>query len=204
MATWSGLNYASYRTALAVQEHAAEVAARPIPTHEVDVPADVQVRSATARELDVRLVPWDTPIETVQGREMFARGAFDDVVPDDVYLMGLEHEAHMGLGQDGSPKLVRKPVGRGTAVDPGVPSMTFRVARTASGDELLGLAADRIVRGVSVEFSEVPGGTVTGNVGGRRVRTHNRVRLSGVSLTHRPAYGDGATVLAVRSARRTS
>jgi hypothetical protein len=115
--------------------------------------------------------------------------------------MGLEHEAHIGLGQDGQPKLVRRPVGRGIEMrDDGVgPVLTARVAKTAAGDELLALASEGIVRGVSSEFIQMPGGTQVHTVGGRRTRTHHRVGLPGVSLTYRPAYGELAAVLAVRS-----
>jgi hypothetical protein len=76
---------------------------------------------------------------------------------------------------------------------------TFRVAKTARGDEVLALADDGIASGVSVEFREVPGGTVTETRSGRRTKVHNRVHLTGASTTYRPAYQD-AVVLAVRSA----
>jgi phage head maturation protease len=163
--------------------------------------SDIQVRSIAKREIDVRLLPWDTTIETLQGPEMFVRGAFAGVPNDGLLLMGLEHEASMGIGQDGRPVLTRRPHGRSSRVwegDDG-PYATFRVARTQSGDEMLALAEDRVVRGVSVEFSEVPGGTSVVNRNGRRVRVHNRVRPSGASMTYRPAYGEQAAVLAVRS-----
>jgi len=115
--------------------------------------------------------------------------------------MGLEHEAHMGLGQDGRPVLTRRPVGRSMKVweDDSGPHVTFKVARTQAGDDIMALAEDRIVRGVSVEFTEVPGGTSIERRGGRRVRVHNRVALSGASMTYRPAYGEQAAVLATRS-----
>jgi hypothetical protein len=162
---------------------------------------DVQVRSVAKREIEVRLLPWDTTIETSQGPEQFARGATEGTPPDGVLLMGLEHEAHIGLGQNGQPKLTRRPAGRSTSVweaDDG-PHVAFRVARTQAGDEILALAEDRIVRGVSVEFSEVPGGTSVINRNGRRVRVHKRVALTGASMTYRPAYGEQAAVVAVRS-----
>src|SRR6185503_9510474 len=79
-------------------------------------PADVEVRSASAREIDVRLLPWNTTIETRQGAEEFARGATLGTPDDGVLLMGLEHEAHMGLGQDGRPVLTRRPAGRSMKV----------------------------------------------------------------------------------------
>jgi HK97 family phage major capsid protein len=168
------------------------------------IPADVgdiQVRSASKREIEVRLLPWDTTIETSQGPEQFARGATEGTAPDGVLLMGLDHEAHIGLGQNGQPKLTRRPAGRSTAVweaDDG-PHVAFRVARTQAGDEILALAEDRIYRGVSIEFSEVPGGTSVINRNGRRVRVHKRVALTGASMSYRPAYGEQAAILAVRS-----
>jgi len=165
------------------------------------VPADIEVRDAAKREIDMRLLPWDTTIETVQGPEEFKRGAFDGIDPSKVMLMGPSHEARLGIGQDGQPAMVRVPVGRATAISQPHDGAhaTFRVARTASGDESLGLAADGIVTGVSIEFREVPGGTKTVTRNGRRVRVHEKVQLTGASLTHIPAYGDQAAVLAVRS-----
>jgi len=164
-------------------------------------PGDIEVRSAAKREIDMRLLPWNVQVETSQGPEMFARGATAGTPDDGVLLMGLEHEAHMGLGQNGQPVLTRRPAGRSIRVweDDSGPHATFRVARTPTGDEILALAEDRIVRGVSVEFREVPGGTSIAMRGGRRVRVHNRVALTGASMTYRPTYGEQAAVLAVRS-----
>lgn len=171
------------------------------PILSVEFDAEIQVRSATKREIEVRLLPWDVTVETMQGPEEFARGSFANVAADQLYLMGLEHAAGIGLGQDGRPVVVRNPAGRSKAVweaDDG-PHATFGVARTQAGDEILALAEDRIIRGVSIEFREVAGGTEIVNRNGRRVRRHTRVAPSGASLTYRPAYGDGSTVLAVRS-----
>ena len=168
--------------------------------HTVEVNGPVEVRSAVKRELDMRLVPWDFAIDTIQGREQFARGAFEGIDPSSVYLFGSEHEAHMALGQDGKPTLGRRPTGKAISLfereDGGYG--TFRVAKTAAGDEQLALAADGIVAGASIEFAEVPGGSLTQTVNGRRTRIHNRVRLSGVTTTYRPAYAQ-AGVVAVRA-----
>jgi hypothetical protein len=167
-------------------------------------PSDIIVRDAAKREIEVRLLPWNTMIETIAGPEEFAPGSTVGTPDDAVLLMGLEHEAHIGIGQTGEPKLTRHAVGRSTKVweaDDG-PHVAFRVGRTASGDDLLALAEDKIVRGVSVEFQEVPGGTTTVKRGGRRVKVHNRVKLTGASMTTRPAYGDMAAILAVRSEER--
>lgn len=168
--------------------------------HTIEVDGPVEVRDAAKRELDMRLVPWDVAIDTVQGREQFARGAFEGLDPSTVYLFGSEHEAHIALGQDGKPTLGRRPTGKAISLadraDGGYG--TFRVARTAAGDEQLALAAEGIVAGASIEFSEIPGGSVTSTVNGRRTRIHNRVRLNGVTTTYRPAYAQ-AGVVAVRA-----
>lgn len=163
-------------------------------------PSEVSVRSLSKREIDMRIVPWDTTINTKSGLEEFRRGAFEGIDPRRVLLMGTEHRAELGLGQTGEPMMVRVPTGRGTALeerdDAGY--MTFKVAKTAAGDEQLALADEGIVAGVSVEFAEVPGGTSVENRSGRRVNVHRRVNLTGVSTTYRPAY-EQAQVIAVRS-----
>ena len=165
-----------------------------------DPDAVVHVRSMTKREVDVRIVPWDVPIQTVQGLEMFARGAFEGTDPNRVLLMGMEHEAHLGLGQAGAPRLVRRPIGKGRSIEDRKDGshMTFRVAPTPAGDEFLTLASEGIVDGVSMEFDDVPGGTESQVINGRRVNLQRRVRLNAVSPTYQPAYAE-ARVLAVRS-----
>jgi hypothetical protein len=168
----------------------------------IEVPLDasaVQVRDESKRELDIRLFSWGEVINTMNGTEEFVRGDFA-VDPSHVRLMGVEHAAQMGIGQDGKPRLVRVPTGKGIAYrdeDDG-PHMTFRVSRTSAGDDQLELARDGIVTGASIEFTEVDGGTVTEKRGSRRHRKHSRVDLRGVTTTYQPAYPT-AQVLAVRS-----
>jgi HK97 family phage prohead protease len=170
-------------------------------TIRLQVDAEVEVRDQSKRELDMRIVPWGVEIDTTDGVESFERGAFDDTDPTSVFLMGgLEHEAKIGLGQTGQPILTRHPSGKSIALEnrPDGQHATFRVARTAAGDEQLALAADGIVTGVSVEFARVAGGTETTTTRGRRHNRHRKVNLRAVSLTYRPAYAD-ARVTAVRS-----
>lgn len=169
-------------------------------TFEVEFPVDIEVREGSSREIDMRLVPWDTPVNTLQGVEEFARGAFDGIDPNGVKLFGPSHEARIGMGQDGMPKMTRIPIGKATVLSNRHDGeyATFKVARTAGGDETHALAADGIVSGVSVEFAEVPGGTKTVTRNGRRVRRHEKAQLTGASLTHKPTY-EQAMVLAVRS-----
>ena len=168
----------------------------------IEVPLDsdaVQVRDESKRELDIRLFSWGEVIQTNAGTEEFVRGQFE-VAPGKVRLMGVEHAASMGIGQDGKPRLVRVPTGKGLSFrdeDDG-PHMTFRVSKTAAGDDQLELARDGIVTGASIEFMEVDGGTVIEKRGNRRHRKHSRVDLRGVTTTYQPAYPT-AQVLAVRS-----
>lgn len=171
-----------------------------VPSFSLQLDVPVEIRSESRREVDARVVPWDVPIDTLQGREMFARGAFDDANAEDVLLFGLEHEAHIGLGQDMRPVLTRRPMGKAIELrnEPDGQHATFKVARTAQGDEFLALAQDGIVRGVSAEFYQRPNGTQTTTVNGRRTRVHRNARLAAVSPTYQPAYHE-AQILAVRS-----
>lgn len=180
------------------------MAAEEITTRTIEVDSVIEVRNLAKRELDVRLVPWGRVIETTNGLEMFERGAFADAVPSQVLLMGLEHEAHMGLGQSGEPIMTRHPVGKATELDDREDAQyaTFKVAKTNRGDEVLALAEEGIASGVSVEFGLVPGGTETRTQRGRRLSVHKRARLTGASTTYRPAYEE-AVVLEVRSERST-
>jgi hypothetical protein len=189
-----------------VPEEATEPTADPAEDviRSIQLDADIQVRSESKREIDFRLLPWNKTIETSQGPERFVRGATVGTPDDGVLFMGMEHEAEMGLSQDGRPVLHRRAQGRSTRVweqDDG-PYTTVRVARTQRGDEALALAIDKVVRNASVEFREVPGGTKIVMENGRRVRVHSRVALTGVSMTYRPAYGEQAAVLAVRSQQK--
>lgn len=165
--------------------------ARALPT------PSVQVRSAAARELDVKLVPWNVVINTNVGLESFSRGAFALADAGSVYLYPPEHGGvDIGLDQSGRPKPVRTPIGRATKLweDASAAYATFKVAPTAQGDEMMGRAAAGILTGASIEFAEIPGGTSVARVNGRVSRTHTRVKLLGACLTHRPAYSSAGVV----------
>lgn len=163
------------------------------------IPSEVTVRSASKREIDVRLVPWDTVIETVSGPEMFARGAFAGIDPTRVLLMGLEHEVHLGLGQDGKVIPRRHPTGKALSLDERDDGAyaTFRVSNTSIGDEILALASDGVVDGVSVEMG-VNARVRTEKHNGRRTSVVTWSDLRAAAPTYQPAYAE-ARVLAVRS-----
>ncbi len=170
----------------------------------VQLPTDelpVVVRSASKREIDVLLVPFNKTINTRQGMEEYAPGSLAGLAPDSLLLQGLEHGAAIGLGQDGTPKVVRIPAGRSTRVweDDAAGYATFRVARTQAGDEMLALAEDGVIRGVSLEIND-PSKNVVERVkrSGRTVTRVMRAALTGAALTYRPAYAE-ATITAIRS-----
>lgn len=146
--------------------------------------SDLVVRDAEKREIEARIVPWNTVIQTSAGREMFARGAFSDTVAGNVVLR-MSH-------QD-------PPAGRGLRLEDREDGayMTFRVSKTQKGDEILTLASDGVTRGVSVGFETVPGGTEYRDVEGGRTAVYTRAALREVSTTWMPAYTQ-AQVIAIR------
>ena len=165
----------------------------------ITVESEVTIRNLAKREIDVRLAPFNRVIETIGGPEVILPGAFRDVNPDDVYLMGLEHEVHLGLGQDGRVVPTRRPTGKALKVEEREDGgyATFRVAKTASGDEILGLIDDGVIRAVSIEM----GGNARTRIekqNGRRVSAVEWADLRAASPTYRPAYVE-ASVLAARS-----
>lgn len=161
-----------------------EVAPNPNELHVFDAPALLEVRDAVKREIDARIVPWDTVVSTQIGAEMMRRGALDDINPADVVML-LGHQ--------------EPPGGVGTALHQREDGayMTFKLSATPRGDEILALATDKVTKHVSVGFDLVPGGTDIETIDGRRTLVHKRIALREVSTTWRPAYRDAA-ILQVR------
>jgi HK97 family phage prohead protease len=154
-------------------------------TESRELPLDgIQVRDLEKREIEARIVPWNSVIQTSAGREMFARGAFSDTQAGDVVLR-MSH-------QD-------PPAGRGLSIEDREDGayMAFRVSKTQKGDEILTLASDGVTKGVSVGFETVPGGTEYRSVDGHRTAVYTRAVLREVSTTWMPAYQQ-AQVLAIR------
>ncbi len=161
----------------------------------------VTVRSADKREIDVRLVPFDKTISTRSGLEEYAPGSFAGMPHDSLLLQGLEHDVAMGVGQNGDIVPTRRPQGRSKQIweQPDGAYATFKVARTQAGDEIIALADDRVIRGVSLETVAAKNTVQQIRRGGRAVNRITKAAATGAALTYRPAYGDQATVLAVRS-----
>jgi phage head maturation protease len=155
---------------------------------ELEFPAELELRAEAAggdgRTVDLRIVPFGTLGRTAGGLEMVERGAFAGTDPADVVLR-----------QDHADP----PAGRGTALEEREDAayMSFRVARTPRGDELLANLAEGMHRSASIGFEEVPGGSTVRAHRGEPVRVHRRLRLREVGTTWRPVYPEAA-VLAVR------
>ena len=180
-----------------------EIAERAVDTEDAAMPAGepvlqeatlddavLELRSESRRELDIRIVPWNTVIHHERGPEMFERGAFVDVDPGNVRLKGPD-----ARGNHEGP-VVGKGIGLFERDDAAY--MTFKVSKTVHGDELLTLVADKVVEGASMSFFEVPGGTSIEQRSGQRLRVHKRVGLDHVVTTWRPAY-ERAAVVEMRS-----
>lgn len=137
---------------------------------------------AEGRRVDLRLMRWGEVADNTQEgiRESFARGAFAGVDPSRVTLEAQRHGGPLvGVGES-----IRE-----TDQDA---VMTFRVAPTPAGDELLVLAREGVLRDASVVF--------------RPVKSRNRpdgvierqgVDLRRVALLERGAY-PSAGLMAVR------
>ena len=146
-----------------------------------DLPFEIRSEGegSDGRTLEGRIVPYDTEIEVGDTRESFARGVFADTDPTDVVLLW-QHDT-------------TQPIGRMSALEDAEDGAyaTFRLADTDRAREARSLAADGILRGLSVGFASVEARN------GKGTRRHTKARLMETSLVTFPAYPT-AGVLAVR------
>jgi phage head maturation protease len=142
------------------------------------------------RTLEGPLLPWGVEARVMdRGRlvvETFERGALVDVDPARVPLTAT-HPRDAGT----------LPIGVTLALDERTDAAwgSWRVSRTALGDEVLELARDGVPLGLSIGFAEVPGGSRWSPDRRRVVRT--RAALDHIAIVRKPAYV-GAEVAAVR------
>src|SRR4029453_4155086 len=98
------------------------------------IPATLRERAdSDGRTVEVRIMPWDTVVDTPEGKESFPRGAFAEVNPP---AATTEPQRHGGTL-----------VGRGDSlVEHDDAAYLFaRVSETPAGDELLTLIRDGVV-----------------------------------------------------------
>ena len=156
---------------------------------ELEYAATLELRAdgqgGDGRTVDLRIVPFGTIARTANGLESIERGAFEGTDPSDVVL----RQDHLD-----------PPAGRGLSLDErdDAAYMSFRVAKTPRGDELLANLAEGMHRSASIGFEEIPGGSTVRAHKGEPVRVHRKLRLREVGTTWRPVYPEAA-VLAVRA-----
>jgi HK97 family phage major capsid protein len=149
--------------------------------------ADVElvVRSLEKREIEARIVPWHTVVDTPIGLEAFMPGAFAHVDAKKVVLEGPEHKGVAGRGQ----WLEERADGA---------YMGFKVSKTMLGDEILTLANDGVTRHVSVTYDPRNTQAEFQQRGGKRFTALTKVDLRAVATTWKPYY-EGAAITQVRA-----
>jgi HK97 family phage prohead protease len=156
--------------------------------------AELHVRDeGDGRTLTGVLMPWGVEARVLdRGRvvtEVFERGALADVDPATVPLTVRHPRDNEQL-----------PVGVTTSLEERADAAwgSWRVSKTAAGDELLELARDQVPLGLSVGFIEVPGGSRWSP--DRKRVTRTRAQLDHVAVVRVGAY-QGAAVAGVRAAQ---
>jgi HK97 family phage prohead protease len=160
--------------------------------HERAHQTTLQVRDdGDGRTVEGVLLPWGVEARVIdRGRpvvEVFQRGALADTDPARVPLTAT-HPRDAGT----------LPIGVTLAIDERDDAAwgSWRVSKTALGDEVLELARDGVPLGLSVGFVEVPGGNRWSP--DRRRVTRTRATLDHVAVVRVPAYA-GAGVVGVRA-----
>lgn len=156
--------------------------------------ADLEVRS-DGRTIHGLAVPFDEPTLIVEaGRqytEVFRRGAFARTIatrgPAKVKLLAVHDRQSLPIGR--AETLVED--ARGLLG-------TFRVSKTAAGDEVLELVRDGALDSLSIGFRPIPAGDRWSR--DRSTVERTEVALAEVSVVAWPAYS-GAVIEAVRSTR---
>jgi phage head maturation protease len=143
---------------------------------QLDLEAEFTLNVAE-RRLGLKLLTYNTVVDSRFGPIMFEPRAFGEVDPKSVRLR-MDH--------------ANPPTGLGSSFDdqPDAPYMDFKVSKTQRGDEQLTLANDGVSRGVSVGFDEVAPGPRAKTIDGKRVLVYgpNSARLAEVSTTWNPTF----------------
>jgi len=162
--------------------------------------AEPQFRSATIDALDtdervieMRAVPYEVETRLAPGIvEVFSRGSFARAAKDPARVkLWFDHSTNGG-----------RIVGQAFEVEDRADGLWLRtrVSHTASGDELLTLATDKVLDEASVEFNPLREGMAISRRGEDTVVRHKRAHLRGVALVAHGAYGREALVTSVRDA----
>jgi len=157
----------------------------------VTYPAELHLRDGgDGRILEGPLLPWGVEAGVLDRNrlvvETFERGALAGADPARIPLTAKHPRDNQEL-----------PIGVTLSIDERADAAwgSWRVSKTALGDEVLELARDGVPLGLSVGFAEVAGGS-RWSVDRRRV-TRTRAQLDHVAVVRVPAYA-GAGVVGVR------
>lgn len=156
---------------------------------------------ALLTRLTGRAVPYNTPTDIGSFTETIAPGAFAASLRAEPNL-----PLHLFHGDaPGQSPATPWPIGVATAWDDRRDGLyaTWQLATTPEAQQAARLVRDGILRGLSVRFQPIPGGTLHAIRNGRDHLTQTRARLVSVSLTSIPAYV-GALVTDVRSTTTTT
>ncbi len=146
---------------------------------ELDIEAEYTTLSVSERRLGLKLLTYNSVVESRYGPIMFEPKAFGAVDPKSVRLRMDHADPPTGLGQSFTDRA-------------DAPYMDFKVSKTQRGDEQLTLANDGVSRGVSVGFDEIAPGPTGKTIDGRRVLVYgpNSARLAEVSTTWQPTFAE--------------
>jgi uncharacterized protein len=155
--------------------------------------ADLHLRDddGDGRTLHGPLLPWGVPARVLdRGRmvvEDFERGALHGTDPARVPLMRTHPRDDAGM----------LPIGRTLTIEERDDAAwgEWHVSKTAAGDEVLALVGDGIRLGLSIGFTEIPGGSRWNPERTRVTRT--RAALDHIAVVRQAAY-TGAQVVGVR------
>ncbi len=126
-----------------------------------DIEAQFTTLSVSERRLGLKLLTYNSVVESRYGPIMFEPKAFGEVDPKSVRLRMDHADPPTGLGQSFTDRA-------------DAPFMDFKVSKTQRGDEQLTLANDGVSRGVSVGFDEIAPGPVGKTIDGRASSTSSR------------------------------
>lgn len=152
------------------------------------------IETVDERVIQLRAVPYDVETEIDRGLfESFEPAAFKNAERDPGRV-----KLWFGHSNDGG-----RIVGQGFQIDdrPDGLDVFTRVSSTSAGDELLTLAADKVLDEASIEFDPIPRAMSIRRDGSKLHVRHKRGRLMGVALVPHGAYGRNALVTSVRDIR---
>jgi len=136
------------------------------------------------RTITVQLCAWSTPADVVEEdgtryREQYEPGALE--LAPAVHVVDRHHGSLIGRADPDT-------------FDPAGPTVDLIVAPTAAGRDAMALVDAGVIRSVSIEIEDVPGGATVDRAS--RLVTRTRALVHGVALAFRPQLD--APILAVR------